>query len=203
MKKFTSESEINYLKKNGMSCIGKGAYSQVRLIKHKNSPTGPFALKKMKLLDPREKKYIDREIKLHQKLKHPFIIELHDHFYENDHAFIILEYATHGNLYHYLYKTLYIPEDDLLEIFVQVVMAVEYLHQNDILHRDIKPENILLDNLRNAKLGDFGWSTECSDYQVRSTFCGTPEYMSPEMIFGKGQRKQSDVYSLGNGDFKD
>jgi serine/threonine protein kinase len=76
-------------------------------------------------------------------------------------------------------------------------MAVQYMHNNDILHRDIKPENILLDEKRNAKLGDFGWSTECTDFQIRSTFCGTPEYMSPEMIFGKGQRKQSDVYSLG------
>ena len=195
---FTKESDIAYFKKNGLNNIGHGAYGQVCLIEHKPTRTGPFALKKMEFLDQREVKYIEREVNLHKKLKHPFIIELIDYFYEEDCAFIILEYANHGNLYNYLYKTLYIPEDDLLKMFVQVVMGVQYLHKNDILHRDIKPENILLDEKRNAKLGDFGWSTECKDYQIRSTFCGTPEYMSPEMIFGRGQRKQSDVYSLGN-----
>lgn len=194
---FSTESDIAYLKKNGKNFIGRGAYGEVCLIEHKSTKKGPFALKKMPTIDSRELEYIKREIELHEKLKHPFVIEMIDHFYENDNAYIILEYANHGNLYHYLYKTLYIPEEDLLKIFVQVVMAVQYMHENDILHRDIKPENILLDEKRNAKLGDFGWSTECKDYQIRSTFCGTPEYMSPEMIFGKGQRKQSDVYSLG------
>jgi serine/threonine protein kinase len=198
MTSFSTESDIAYLKKNGKNCIGRGAYGQVCLIENKKTKKGPYALKKMSIIDKRELEYIKREIKLHKKLKHPFIIEMIDHFYENEFAFIILEYANHGNLYQYLYKTLYIPQEDLLKIFLQVVLAVEYMHKNDILHRDIKPENILLDEKRNAKLGDFGWSTECHDYQIRSTFCGTPEYMSPEMIFGKGQRKQSDVYSLGN-----
>ena len=197
MQSFSNESDIVYLKKNGTKFIGKGAYGQVCLIEHKTTKAGPYALKKMPTIDKREIEYIKREIDLHKKLKHPFVIEMIDHFFENDSAFIIIEYANHGNLYQYLYKTLYIPEEDLLKIFTQVVMAVKYLHENDILHRDIKPENILLDEKRNAKLGDFGWSTECKDYQIRSTFCGTPEYMSPEMIFGKGQRKQSDVYSLG------
>ena len=194
---FKTESDIAYFKKNGLNSIGQGAYGRVCLIEHKPTRTGPFALKKMALIDQREIKYIKREVDLHKNLKHPFVIELIDYFYDDDNAYIILEYANHGNLYNYLYKTLYIPEEDILKIFVQVVLAVQYLHQNDILHRDIKPENILLDEKRNAKLGDFGWSTECKDYQIRSTFCGTPEYMSPEMIFGKGQRKQSDVYSLG------
>ena len=156
-----------------------------------------MALKKMILPDPQELKYVKQEIDLHKKLNHAFIIKLVDYFFEDNTAFIILEYASSGNLYNYLHKALYIPEQDLIRMFVQIVLAVQYLHENNILHRDIKPENILLDEKRNVKLCDFGWSVECTGFQTRNTFCGTPEYMSPEMLFGKGQTHKSDIYSLG------
>lgn len=194
---FRKETDIAYLKKYGKSTIGHGAYGNVSIIQHSLSKEGPFALKKMPLIDHKETRYIKREIELHRALDHPFIIKMKDHFYENETAFVILEYASGGNLYHYIHKSLFIPKQDLLGMFTQIVLAVEYLHKQNVLHRDIKPENILLDEKRNAKLCDFGWSTECTTYQIRNTFCGTPEYMSPEIIYGRGQTHKSDIYSLG------
>jgi serine/threonine protein kinase len=198
MTRFKTKSDIVYLKKFGRSVIGHGAYGNVSLITHSITKEGPFALKKIELPNEAELEYVKHEIDLHKGLEHPFVIRLIDYFFEDNTAFIILEYASNGNLYHYLHKALHIPRMDLVRMFTQIVLAVEYLHQNDILHRDIKPENILLDEKRNVKLCDFGWSVSCTDYQIRNTFCGTPEYMSPEMLFGKGQTHKSDIYSLGS-----
>jgi serine/threonine protein kinase len=198
MPSFKSQSDIVYLKKFGKSAIGKGAYGNVCLIQHSKTREGPFALKKMTLPNASEIEYVQQEINLHKKLDNPFIIGLIDFFYEDQTAFIIMEYASSGNLYNYLHKALFIPKPDLLTMFTQIVLAVKHLHFKEILHRDIKPENILLDSNRNVKLCDFGWSAQCSGYQIRNTFCGTPEYMSPEMLLGKGQTHKSDIYSLGN-----
>ena len=197
MPSFKTKDDIIYLKKYGKSAIGQGAYGNVCLIQHKSTKEGPYALKKMPLPNWQEKKYVKKEIELHAKLNHPFIIKLIDYFFEDDVAFVILEYASEGNLFKHIHKSLFIPKQDLLNLFTQIVMAVDYLHECNILHRDIKPENILLDAKRRAKLCDFGWSTDCTSRQIRNTFCGTPEYMSPEILFGKGQTHKSDVYSLG------
>ena len=197
MASFKTQKDITFLKKHGKSVIGHGAYGDVCLIQHTRSRQGPFALKKIHLPNAAEREYVQQEINLHRRLDHPFIIRLVDYFFEDNTAFLILEYASQGNLHNYLHKALFIPQPDLLRMFTQVVLAVQYLHENDILHRDIKPDNILLDQSRNVKLCDFGWSTSCTRLQIRDTFCGTPEYMSPEMLFGKGQTHKSDIYSLG------
>ena len=197
MKYFSSTADLIYLKKHGHTSIGSGAYGEVKLVQHKTLRSGPFALKTMALPDKNELKYIQKEIDLHRGLDHPFIIKLEDFFIEDNKAYVLIEYANNGDLHKYLHKTLSIPENDLKKIFVQVVLAIQYLHKKNILHRDIKPENILLDTHKNVKLCDFGWSVECSDFQIRKTFCGTPEYMPPELIFGNGQTKKSEIYSLG------
>lgn len=199
MVSFKTKEDIAYLKKYGKSAIGHGAYGNVCIIQHRVTKEGPFALKKMPLPNWQESRYVRKEIELHGKLRHPFVIQLIDYFFEDNTAFVILEYASGGNLFDHIHKSLFIPRQDLLGIFTQIVMAVQYLHKCDILHRDIKPENVLLDPNRRAKLCDFGWSADCTSRQVRSTFCGTPEYMSPEILFGKGQTHKSDVYSLGKG----
>jgi serine/threonine protein kinase len=84
-----------------------------------------------------------------------------------------------------------------MEMYVQVLEAFEYLHSKNILHRDLKPENILINKDGDLKVCDFGWSAEYSDFEVRSTLCGTCEYMAPEVVFHQRQTKKTDIWALG------
>lgn len=81
----------------------------------------------------------------------------------------------------------------------EVISAVEYLHDHEpsIIHRDIKPENILLDANDSVKLADFGWSNFFNENRHRLTYCGTPEYLAPEMIKQSGHDKAIDIWNLG------
>ena len=154
-------------------------------------------MKKMPLPNDEEAEYVRKEIQLHSGLQHPNVIKLIDYFFKDDNAYVFLEYGSEGDLYKYLKRTLRVSEQAIKRMFSEVVRGIEYLHSRDILHRDIKPENIILDATLTAKICDFGWSIECSDYESRRTICGTPEYMSPELLIHGSQNKKSDIYALG------
>lgn len=86
---------------------------------------------------------------------------------------------------------------DLVRIYTQVLDAVEFIHSKHIIHRDLKPENILLDEHLNAKLGDFGWAADVQNEKQRQTFCGTYEYMAPEIYEGEEYDYSVDIWALG------
>ena len=111
----------------------------------------------------------------------------------------MLEYASNGNLFTYMKSRSDSGMDVNLaaKIYLQVCEAVNFLHSHNIIHRDIKPENILLDKNYNAKLCDFGWSTEVERNEVRGTFCGTYEYMAPEIFENEEYNSSIDIWSLG------
>lgn len=197
MVKFRSQQDLIYVSKDGRKTIGKGAFGNVKRIKHKEDRSTVYALKIMKILNPTEMKYIMKEIELHKSLEHLHIIACKDYFIEDELTFVILEYAPRGDLFKYMLNNPEIPKHTLLRIFVQTLTAFEYLHKKNILHRDLKPENILLDENLNVKVCDFGWSAEYSDYEIRDTICGTAEYMAPEVIYKHKQTKKTDVWALG------
>lgn len=109
-----------------------------------------------------------------------------------------MELAENGSLYNYVKKKINLKKEEIKEFMTQIIKAVAYLHQKEpaILHRDLKPENILLKG-NEVKLCDFGWSNLDDKQNIRNTFCGTPEYLSPEMILGTGHDEKVDVWSLG------
>ena len=185
------------MQKNGQTKIGEGSFGNVRLISHIQNSTKLFALKTMEVIDDLEEKYIKQEIDLHISLNHKNIIKLVDYFFEDKIAYIILEYAAKGDLFHYLHRTSNIPQEQLEKIFVEVLEGFSYLHEHNIMHRDLKPENILLDENYTAKICDFGWSTKYNESEERETLCGTAEYMAPEIIYGKIQTVKTDVWALG------
>ena len=179
--------------------IGSGSYGQVYLamnILNKKC----YAIKHM----DKKKLYsllhslnsIQKEIEIQSRIDHPNIVSLL-YVKETNYTYdLIMEYASDGSLFHYIRKYKGLSEDKTFSLFMQVVNAINFLHQNDLIHRDIKPENLLMfgDNL--VKLCDFGWCVKLEGHQ-RSTFCGTTEYMSPELVNHEGYGKEIDVWSLG------
>lgn len=137
------------------------------------------------------------ELKILSFCKHPNIIALHALFEDSKYIYMVMELAEGGSLYS-LIKSKPMDEPEASRILAQVIKGVSYLHSQNppILHRDLKPENILI-RQDVVKLCDFGWSSLDDQREVRNTYCGTPEYLSPEMILGVGHNEKVDVWSIG------
>ena len=180
--------------------LGSGSFGRVFLVTH-NETKKLYALKvidKRKLLVSYGKlDIIYNEINIHSKLDHENIIKLYNVHEDNENINIIMEYAPNGNLFELLSKEKNgFSEYKAFEYFIQVVNAVYYLHNNNIIHRDIKPENILIGEDNKIKLCDFGWAKELT-LENRSTFCGTVEYMAPEIVENENYDYSVDIWSLG------
>ncbi len=182
--------------------LGSGSYGRVYLIKH-NKTNEEYALKvidKKKLMQMYGRiDIIKNEINIHSKLSHENIIRLYNVYEDENSINLILEYAKNGNLYELLSQPENkkgLDEQRAFDYFIQVVNAVYYLHQNNIIHRDIKPENILIGKKGLLKLCDFGWAKELT-LENRSTFCGTVEYMAPEIFGSENYDFGVDIWSLG------
>ena len=179
--------------------IGSGSYGQVYLALHSINKKY-YAIKHM----DKKKLYsllhslssIQKEIDIQSKIDHPNIVKLLFVKETNISYDLIMEYASDGSLFHYIRKFKGLNENKTFSLFIQVVNAVNFLHQNDLIHRDIKPENILMYENNVVKLCDFGWCVKLDGHQ-RGTFCGTTEYMSPELVNHEGYGKEIDVWSLG------
>ena len=188
-----------YEQEGNLKIIGNGSYGQVFLglntINNKY-----YAIKHMdknniyNLLNSLTG--IQKEIEIQSKIDHPNIVKLL-YVKETDISYdLIMEYAQEGNLFHYIRKNKGLNENKTFSIFIQILNAVNFLNENDLIHRDIKPENILLFDNNIVKLCDFGWCVKFNGQQ-RQTFCGTTEYMSPELVKNQGYGKEIDVWSLG------
>ena len=180
--------------------LGSGSFGRVYLVSHNDSKK-LFALKvidKRKLMISYGKlDIIYNEINIHSKLSHENIIKLYNIHEDNESINIIMEYAEKGNLFQLISKEKSgLDESKAFDYFIQVVNAVYYLHNNNIIHRDIKPENILIGNDNKIKLCDFGWAKELT-LENRSTFCGTVEYMAPEIVGSENYDYSVDIWSLG------
>ena len=186
-------------KNNKPFIIGSGSYGQVHLcqniidnkyyaIKHMDKIRLKKALKTLS--------GIYTEIDLQSRISHPNIVQLL-YVYESKNSFdLVMEYASQGSLFEYIRKNKHLSEELSFSIFIQVVNAIYFLHKNNLIHRDIKPENLLLFKNNVVKLCDFGWCVSLNGGQ-RGTFCGTTEYMAPEMVNQKEYSKEIDIWSLG------
>lgn len=137
------------------------------------------------------------EIKFHQGFKHPYIIKFVDCLQIHNMVYILLDYASNGSLFHYIHPVNGLQEDLALRFLYQTALGIKYLHDQRIIHRDIKPENILLDDAFDIKLCDFGWSCYLDENSVRSTICGTYEYMPPEIVNEQFHTSKVDIWALG------
>ena len=190
---------LNFEKGN-CKLIGKGSFGEVYLAKNKLNKR-LYAIKHMEKEDLiRFFKNLDqiyREIDIQSRSKHPNIIQLY-YMKETKKTFdLVLEYAKYGTLFDLVVKQKGLPENLAFRFFIQIVNAIRFLHENNIIHRDIKPENILLFDNYVVKLCDFGWSIKCESTLPGGSFSGTPEYMSPELINNEDYGKEIDLWMLG------
>ncbi|CAL1534577.1 unnamed protein product [Lymnaea stagnalis] len=184
--------------------IGKGSYGEVWLAKHKKDKKQVhYVLKKINLgkASKRERKSAEQEAKLLSKLKHPNIVAYKDSF-ETDNGFlyIAMQYCEGGDLYARLKEQKSVPleERQVVEWFVQIAMALQYMHERNILHRDLKTQNIFLTKSKIIKVGDLGIARVLeSAGDMATTLIGTPYYMSPELFSNKPYNHKSDVWALG------
>jgi serine/threonine protein kinase len=184
---------------NKMHVLGHGAFGDVYLTKH-NKDGKFFAVKQMQKKRIQEAgasaDIIYREINIHSRLRHENIIKLHSYDEDENSFYLILEYANSGTLFSLIKRKKGFEEKEAFKYFIQAASAVQFIHDCDLVHRDIKPENLILDDKGNLKLCDFGWCIEMSTGS-RQTFCGTYEYMAPEIIKEKPYNQCIDVWSLG------
>jgi len=141
---------------------------------------------------------IKREAEIIKRLDHPNVIKVNQIIDTEKVFYIIMEYASNGDLFHRL-DLGRMDENETRDNFLQILAAVRYCHETqNVIHRDLKPDNVLFDDQYNVKIADFGLSEEFIPGEKLNTFCGTPEYMAPEVF--KGQKfdgPKVDVWSLG------
>jgi serine/threonine protein kinase len=195
--------------------LGKGKFGNVYLAQQKKFPLGKpasmankkFALKclfnKGIAQQAGGAQLLQREIEIQSRLIHHNILRLYGYFQSKIQVHIILEYAPAGNCYSLQQKQSHkrFNENQAIFFMRQVAEAVAYCHQRHVIHRDIKPENILLSGegpSYNVKLADFGWAIHDPRKVIRrNTFCGTPDYLAPEIVLGEPYEFSVDTWALG------
>jgi len=132
-----------------------------------------------------------------KKITHPFIVTLHYAFQTDDKLYMILDYVNGGELFFHLKKEGKFSEARVRFYVAEISAALQHLHSLDIVYRDLKPENILLDAEGHIRITDFGLSKEINPEEGTQTFCGTPEYLAPEVLKGQPHGTAVDWWSLG------
>lgn len=184
---------------NKIQTIGSGAFGNVFLSRNikDNQLYAIKHIRKSKMIASGESlDIIYREISIHRLLLHDNIIRLFSHTEDEDNIFMIMEYADSGTLFHLIRQKGGLNEAEAFKYFIQSASAVAFLHENGYAHRDVKPENLLLTKGNQIKLCDFGWCVDASSGE-RGTFCGTYEYMAPEIVKEVPYDKSIDAWSLG------
>ena len=183
--------------------LGVGSFGRVLLVQH-NVTHAQYAIK---AIDKRikdnieEKPYFRREMEIMYQIHHPNVVKLFGHFEDNTFCYFVMEYIPNGDLYSLVPKNgiRKINNQMVASLIKDVISALYYLHHMSppIIHRDIKPENILVDEKMRAKLSDFGWSNYLKGNYKRTTICGTPIYLAPEIINNTGHDEKIDIWCVG------
>lgn len=178
--------------------LGKGKFGKVYCVKEKESGF-ICALKimdKKELTDFNIEKQFVREVEIQSNIRHINCLRLYGWFHDDYKVYLILEYASQGELYKLLKKVKKFDDITTSNYISQVASALHFLHKKNVIHRDIKPENILLDFNNIVKISDFGWSVH-TQANRRTTMCGTLDYLPPEMVEAKEHNEQVDTWALG------
>ncbi|XP_042726982.1 cGMP-dependent protein kinase 2 isoform X2 [Lagopus leucura] len=182
-----------------VTTLGVGGFGRVELVKVKNENVA-FAMKCIKkkhVVDTKQQEHIYSEKKILEQICSPFIVKLYRTFKDNKYVYMLLEACLGGELWSLLRDRGSFDEPTTKFCVGCVTEALDYLHHIEIVYRDLKPENLILDAEGYIKLVDFGFAKKIGSGQKTWTFCGTPEYVAPEVILSKGHDFSVDFWSLG------
>jgi len=181
--------------------IGKGSFGKVTLVRKKND-TKLFAMKvlsKPNIVRRKQVEHTRTERRVLGTINHPFIVKLHYAFQTKEKLYFVLDYAAGGELFFHLSRMKKFPEHYARFYSAEIASALDALHKIGVVYRDLKPENILLDSEGHIKLADFGLAKENVNEAASgaNSLCGTPEYLSPEVLDRQGHGTAVDWWNLG------
>jgi RAC serine/threonine-protein kinase len=196
-----SEKKVTVDDFRKVKVVGKGAFGKVFLVKKKDT-SQVFAMKVLNKKDIKERDEIEHtlaEKSVLSKVKHPFLANLHFSFQSETSLYFIMDFINGGEVFHHLSNEGCFSEERSKFYTAEILLGLEYLHKNGVVYRDLKPENLLLNYQGHVVITDFGLSKEglVSNEATTKTFCGTPEYLAPEIIKGEKYTKAVDWWSLG------
>ncbi|XP_078088478.1 ribosomal protein S6 kinase alpha-3 isoform X4 [Mustelus asterias] len=185
-----------------LKVLGQGSFGKVFLVKktHGSDAGQLYAMKVLKkaTLKVRDRVRTKMERDILVEVNHPFIVKLHYAFQTEGKLYLLLDFLRGGDLFTRLSKEVMFTEEDVKFYLAELALALDHLHSLGIIYRDLKPENILLDEEGHIKLTDFGLSKESIDHEKKAySFCGTVEYMAPEVVNRRGHTQSADWWSFG------
>ncbi|GMF41936.1 unnamed protein product [Phytophthora fragariaefolia] len=188
-----------------LKMLGKGSFGKVYMARERGTDGKIYAMKvlrKSELVKRNQVGHTMMERRIMSSIDHPFIVGLKYSFQTASKLVMVSDYCCGGEIFFHLKKFRSFSEAMVRFYAAELVAAIGHLHERDIIYRDLKPENILLDETGHVRLTDFGLSkTDCTDFTGAKTFCGTPEYLAPEMLISRKKKteygKAIDWWSLG------
>lgn len=181
-----------------LGTLGKGSFGHVQLCKHKKTGM-PYALKgvnKQQIVDTHQQEHILSEKRVMMRMNHPFLIRLYQTFKDKNTLYFVLEPVMGGELFSLLRRRRLFKETTAQFYAGAVISAFGYMHSRDTVYRDLKPENLLLDEQGFIKITDFGFAKRIGNGKTW-TLCGTPDYLAPEIVSGRGHGKGVDWWTVG------
>ncbi|XP_077823526.1 ribosomal protein S6 kinase alpha-1 isoform X11 [Macaca mulatta] len=185
-----------------LKVLGQGSFGKVFLVRKVTRPDSGhlYAMKVLKkaTLKVRDRVRTKMERDILADVNHPFVVKLHYAFQTEGKLYLILDFLRGGDLFTRLSKEVMFTEEDVKFYLAELALGLDHLHSLGIIYRDLKPENILLDEEGHIKLTDFGLSKEAIDHEKKAySFCGTVEYMAPEVVNRQGHSHSADWWSYG------
>ena len=197
----STQSPLNQISKSNFTfcyIIGKGGFGKVWKVEYKKTKE-TFALKqmsKLKIIDKKSEKSINSEREFLSKLHNPFIVNMHYAFQDKDTLYLVMDLLSGGDLRYHISRHRKFSEEQTRFFIGGIILALQYIHSNNVIHRDIKPENLVLDNNGYVRLTDFGIAKENLPDNSSET-SGTPGYMSPEVMNSGNHSFPVDFFAIG------
>jgi serine/threonine protein kinase len=193
--------KLSYSDFEPLKLLGTGSFGRVLLVRYKNN-NNLYAMKilsKTQIKIRKQEEHTKTERNLMVRVNCPFVVNIKFAFQDESRLYIVSDFMQGGDMFYHLHSgTRKFPESKAKFYIIELILGIEFLHKQNIIYRDLKPENILMDFEGHIKISDFGLSKILDDSDEKTfTLCGTPQYISPEVLKNKGYDKTIDWWALG------